>query len=184
MDQLGFCEKCNVKNILKTFPCVVCNRPISCYMCDTCNNGIKELNDILDACSEKCINVLKGIGNVIPIKNADGKVLCMIDDFDDVLGITITNQYEMDKALSEDDKKKLKTVCSCDIGTTHKPNIYPFKCILCKENYTYDISCQYQYYDVDYVCNECDDILEDEEDTNNIMENVYNTHEEIIKNNG
>ena len=178
MDYL--CSKCNNKNILKIFPCIVCSRPISCYICDKCNTAI---NDIADTCSEKCINVLRGNGSVIPIKNADDKVLCMIDDFDDVLALTITNQNELNKELTEEDKKILKNNCECDSGTSHKPNIYPFKCILCKNNYTYDISCPYQYHEVDYVCCECDGILGDEDETETIMDKVYDVHAQIIEKN-
>lgn len=184
MVEIGICSMCNEKCILKTFPCMVCSNPVSGYFCEKCTDTKQILNesyDIVDTCSDKCMNILKGNGSVISIRNAEGKVLCMIDDFDDVLGITIMSRYEMDKALSEDEKTKLRSNCKeCEDKSPHKPNIYPFKCILCKESYTYDICCHNQYHDLDYVCDDCEEIIGDENETEEIMEKVYDIHEKII----
>lgn len=150
MNQEIICQECQkLKNPIQ-FPCSVCQRQMYYNHCDTCENA---MTNVVDACSPKCKQILNGEAHIVPIQyNHD--TFIVIEDFDDYVGLKVTDHVILNKVLTYEQKEKLNKTCEECKETEY--GILPYKCWSCKEVYTYEIECSQCYNPNGYLCDECD----------------------------
>lgn len=150
MDDI-ICQKCT--NVMEPhqFPCIVCNR-LMCY--NNCKECDGEAKSLVDACSPKCKQILNGEAHIVPIQYNHETVM-MIEDFDEYMGLKVTNHYLLQQILTDEQKEKLKKT-SDETDQEKKYQLLPYKCWSCKEVYTYEVECTHDYNKNGYLCDECD----------------------------
>ena len=144
------CQKCEGIKEPHQFPCTVCPR-LMCYNnCETCNGEPKSL---LDGCSPKCQQILNGEAHIIPIQY-NHTTFIIIEDFDEYMGLKVTDHHILNQNLTEEQKQKLKEQCNECKKAEYQ--LLPYKCWSCKEVYTYEVECDKCYNKNGYLCDECD----------------------------
>lgn len=143
------CHTCQTLKASHQYPCVVCNRDMYYNKCFKCDNS-KPL--VLDSCSPKCKQILIGDAHIVPIQyNHDTFII--IEEFDEFMGLKVTNHAILKKVLTYEQKEKLKKKCT---PCKNEYRLLPYKCWSCKEVYTYEVECEKCYNKNGYLCDECD----------------------------
>ena len=146
------CQKC--EGIMETcqFPCNVCAR-LMCYNnCQKCNGEAKPL---MDACSYKCKQIMNGEAHIVPIQYQH-KTVMVIEDFDEYMGLKVTDHYLLHQVLTDEQKEKMKEKCKECKEEENMYKLLPYKCWSCKDVYTYEVECAKCYNKNGYLCDECD----------------------------
>lgn len=147
-DLYQICDKCQQPPKLINFKCFVCERHMGCSKCQCYKTEF-----ILDVCSQKCQQILNGEAHIIPIYYNHEQFL-VIEDFDEYMGIKVTNHRILKEVMSDEQKELFGK--NCKHCTNGKYQLVPFKCNCCKENYSFDIDCYNCHEnDYDYTCDEC-----------------------------
>jgi hypothetical protein len=144
------CQKCNELKTIHKYPCTICQRDMYYHYCNKCEE-IK--NNVIDVCSPKCRQILNGEAHIIPIQ-FNHQTFIIIEEFDDYLGLKVTDHVILNKVLSYEQKEKMKQKCE-ECKETEK-GLLPYKCWSCKEVYTYEVECTECYNPNGYLCDECD----------------------------
>lgn len=164
MDQLekshnNTCVNCTIIKEPSVFPCHVCERKMCFYKCNTCDT----VSDIIDVCSPKCKQILNGEAHLVPIQY-EHKTVMVIEDFDDILGLKVIDHFLLNQILTDTQKEKMNKECST--CKEEKYRLLPYKCSLCKESYTYEVECGHCYDGEAYICDDCENLIDNVDITN------------------
>ena len=144
------CQTCITLKDPHQYPCIICERTMfynHCYKCDG------EKPSVIDACSPKWEEILRGDAHIIPIQY-NYKTFIIIEDFDEIMGLKVTDHVILNQVLTYQQKEKMKQKCTeCK---EHEYTLLPYKCWSCKDVYTYEVECEQCYNPNGYLCDECD----------------------------